>query len=67
MNYIYLNINYVKSTIDGYSFPFDNKAISELWFQAQIILPWEITNTLSYFILPKENGSYQIKETNSAI
>lgn len=65
MNYIYLNINYVKSTIDGYSFPFDNKAILNYGAQAQIILPWQITNTLSYFILPK--GTWEIYQIEKPI
>ena len=65
MNYIYLNINYVKSTIDGYSFPFDNKAIVNYGAQAQIILPWQITNTLSYFILPK--GTWEIYQIEKPI
>ena len=63
INYIYLNINYVKSTIDGYSFPFDNKAILNYGAQAQIILPWQITNTLSYFILPK--GTWRFTKSKS--
>ncbi len=52
MNYIFLNINYVKSSIDGFTLPYGNKAITNYSAQAQIILPWGVTNTINYFILP---------------
>ena len=58
LNYIYCNINYVKSTIDGFVLPFGNKGITNYNFQAQIILPWKVTSTTSYFILPK--GTWEI-------
>lgn len=65
MNYIYFNINYVKSDIEGYSFPFTNKAITNYSAQSQIMLPWEITNTMSYFILPK--GTWEIYQIEHPI
>ena len=65
MNYIFFNINYVKSTINGYTFPYDNKAITNYSAQAQIILPWEVTNTISYFILPK--GTWEIYQIEKPI
>jgi len=55
MNYIFVNINYVKSEIEGFDNPMKNDAIVNYSFQSQLILPWEITNTMSYFILPKGN------------
>jgi iron complex outermembrane recepter protein len=65
MNYIFVNVNYVKSTIEGYSFPFNNKAITNYGFQAQIICPWEITSTLNYFIVPK--GTWEIYQIEKPI
>ncbi len=55
MNYIYLNINYIKSDIKGYTFPYSNKAIWNYAAQAQIILPWNVKSTMTYFILPSGN------------
>ncbi len=53
MNYIYFNINYIKSSIDGFVLPYENKPIFNYEAQSQIILPWDITNTISYSILSK--------------
>jgi iron complex outermembrane recepter protein len=58
MNYIFLNINYVKSDIDGFVLPYGNKGITNYGAQAQIILPWQTTATMNYFILPK--GTWEI-------
>ncbi|WP_309610073.1 outer membrane beta-barrel family protein [Flavobacterium sp.] len=58
MNYIFLNINYVKSNIEGFVLPYGNKAITNYSAQSQFILPWNITNTMTYFILPK--GTWEI-------
>ncbi|MFT3793467.1 TonB-dependent receptor domain-containing protein [Flavobacterium sp.] len=58
MNYIFVNVNYVKSEIEGLSFPFDVQPVVNYSFQSQLMLPWEITNTMSYFILPK--GTWEI-------
>lgn len=55
MNYILLNINYIKSDIKGYVFPYTNKAIWNYAAQAQFILPYGIKNYISYFILPTGN------------
>ena len=38
--------------------PYGNKAITNYSAQSQIILPWNITNTMTYFILPK--GTWEI-------
>ena len=55
MNYIFLNINYIKSDIKGYVFPYSNKAIWNYAAQAQFILPYRIKNSMTYFILPTGN------------
>ena len=55
MNYIFLNINYIKSDIKGYVFPYSNKAIWNYAAQAQFILPYGIKNSMTYFILPTGN------------
>ena len=65
MNYIFFSINYVKSDIKGYVFPYDNKAITNYGAQAQIILPWKIKSTLNYFILP--TGNWQIYKITKPI
>lgn len=65
MNYIFLNINYVKSDIKGYVFPYSNKAIVNYAAQAQIILPWGIKNYMNYFILP--SGNWEIYKITKPI
>ena len=65
MNYIFFNINYVKSQISGYTFPYDNKAITNYGAQAQIILPFEMKATMNYFILP--TGNWQIYKITKPI
>jgi iron complex outermembrane receptor protein len=65
MNYIFFNVNYIKSTTEGYTFSFDNKPIVNYSAQAQFILPWEIKNTITYFILPK--GTWEIYQIEKPI
>ena len=65
MNYIFFNLAYVKSNIDGFSLPYGNKGIINYSAQAQIILPWKVTNTMNYFILPK--GTWEIYGIDKAI
>lgn len=65
MNYIYTNITYIKSGIKGYQFPYANKPIWQFAFQSQIILPWNIKNSMSYFVLP--NGNWQIYKITKPI
>ncbi|WP_310557260.1 outer membrane beta-barrel family protein [Flavobacterium sp.] len=65
MNYIFFNINYVKSSIDGFVLPYGNKAITNYSAQSQIILPWGITNTMVYFILPR--GTWEIYKIEKPI
>ncbi len=65
MNYVFFNISYIKSNIKGYVFPYENKAIWQLAAQSQILLPWDIKNSMSYFILP--NGNWQIYKITKPI
>ena len=65
MNYIFININYIKSDIKRYVFPYDNKAIMNYAAQAQFILPWKIKNSMTYFILP--SGNWQIYKITKPI
>lgn len=65
MNYIFFNVNYIKSTTEGYTFSFDNKPIVNYSAQAQFILPWDIKNTMTYFILPK--GTWEIYQIEKPI
>ncbi|NMH25373.1 TonB-dependent receptor domain-containing protein [Flavobacterium solisilvae] len=66
MNYIYLNINYVKNLTEGYDFSFDASPVWNYGAQAQIMLPWDIKNTMSYFILP-EGGVWEIYKITKPI
>jgi len=65
MNYIFVNLNYVKSDIKGYDFPYANKPIFNYAFQSQIMLPWKIKNSMTYFILPP--GGWQIYKITEPI
>ena len=65
MNYIFVNVNYVKSDYKGLAVDLPNKAITNISFQSQIILPWNVTNTMSYFILPK--GTWEIYQIQKPI
>ena len=58
MNYIFININYMKTKTDGYDFSYINKAIVNFSLQSQIILPWNITNTMAYSIMTK--GTWEV-------
>ncbi|RZJ28836.1 MAG: hypothetical protein EOO48_08995, partial [Flavobacterium sp.] len=58
MNYIFLNITYIKSTVEGYDFDFPHKGTVNYSAQAQFILPWGITSMMSYNLLGK--GSWEI-------
>lgn len=66
MNYIYFNINYVKNLTEGYDFSFDASPVWNYGAQAQIMLPWDIKNTMSYFILP-EGGVWEIYKITKPI
>jgi len=65
MNYIFVNINYVKNDIRGFDFPYSNEAIWSYSTQAQFILPWDIKNTISYFIL--DRGNWEIYKITKPI
>ncbi|MEI7508895.1 MAG: TonB-dependent receptor [Flavobacterium sp.] len=65
MNYIFFNINYIKSDIKGYVFPYSNKAIWNYAAQAQFILPWQIKNSITYYILP--SGNWEIYKVTKPI
>jgi len=58
MNYVFVNINYVQSLTEGYVFSFKREPVWNYSAQSQIILPWGIKNSMSYFILPK--GTWEI-------
>jgi len=58
MNYIFFNLNYIDFDTRGYDFEFRTKPVINYSAQAQFILPWEIKNTMSYFLTPK--GTYEI-------
>lgn len=63
MNYIFVGVNYVKMTTDGFDFSFNNKGIVNFGLQSQIHLPWGIVNNMNYFILPKGNWEiYRIEK-----
>jgi iron complex outermembrane recepter protein len=64
-NYILANISYIKSSVDGYTFLYGNKGIMSYYVQSQLIFPWEITNTMSYYILP--NGTWEIYKIDKPI
>lgn len=63
MNYIYANVSYVKTDIEGYDFTFENKGMMTFGAQSQINLPWGITNNMNFFYLPKGNWEiYRIEK-----
>jgi iron complex outermembrane receptor protein len=66
MNYIFLNVNYIKNLTDGYDFSFKSKAVWNYAAQAQILLPWEIKSSFTYFILPA-GGVWEIYKIEKAI
>lgn len=65
MNYIFLNINYIKSLTTGYDFSFEAKPIWNYAAQAQIILPWDVKSSMTYFILP--SGNWEIYKITKPI
>ena len=65
MNYIFINFNYIVSEIKGYTFPYPIQPILNYAAQAQIILPWKIKNSMSYFIVP--SGTWEIYKITKPI
>lgn len=66
MNYIFLNINYIRNLTDGYTFSFESKPVWNYAAQAQIMLPWDIKSSMTYFILPA-NGVWEIYKITKPI
>ena len=66
MNYIFLNINYIKNLTEGYDFSFKSKPVWNYAAQAQIMLPLDIKSSMTYFILPA-NGVWEIYKITKPI
>ncbi|MBY0487012.1 MAG: TonB-dependent receptor [Flavobacteriaceae bacterium] len=66
MNYIFLNINYIKNLTEGYNFSFKAKPVWNYAAQAQIMLPWDIKSSMTYFILPS-GGVWEIYKITKPI
>jgi outer membrane receptor protein involved in Fe transport len=66
MNYIFLNINYIRNLTEGYDFSFKAKPVWNYAAQSQIILPWDIKSSLTYFILPS-GGVWEIYKITKPI
>jgi iron complex outermembrane receptor protein len=66
MNYIFVNINYIKNMTEGYDFSFKSKPVWNYAAQAQIMLPWDVKNSMTYFILPA-GGVWEIYKITKPI
>lgn len=66
MNYIFLNINYIKNLTEGYDFSFKSNPVWNYAAQAQIMMPWDVKSTMTYFILPA-NGVWEIYKITKPI
>lgn len=66
MNYIFLNISYIKNVTDGYDFSFESAPVWTYGGQAQIMLPWDMKSYVNYFILPK-GGVWEIYKIEKPI
>ncbi len=58
MNFLFLNINYIRFDSAGTKFSFDVKPLWSYSIESQIILPWEIQSSAYYKLRPP--GTYQI-------
>ncbi len=66
MNYIYLSTNYIRNITDGYDFSFESKPIWNFASESQIILPWKLKSSITYYIvLPK--GVWEIYKITKPI
>ncbi len=65
LNYLYMSVQYNKTTIDQYDLSFNNKGAWVFATQGQIILPWDVTSTINYFYLP--TGTWEIYKVNKPI
>ena len=53
----------MKTDIEGYDFTFENKGMITFGMQSQFNLPWDITNNMNFFFLPKGNWEiYRIEK-----
>ncbi len=66
MNYVFLNINYIKNLTEGYDFSFKSNPVWNYAAQAQIMMPWDVKSTMTYFILPA-NGVWEIYKITKPI
>lgn len=66
MNYIFLNIAYIKNMTEGYDFSFESQPIWNYAAQAQIMLPWDVKGYMNYFILPA-GGVWEIYKIEKPI
>lgn len=66
MNYIFLNIAYIKNLTEGYDFSFKPQPVWNYAAQAQIMLPWNIKSYVNYFILPA-GGVWEIYKIEKPI
>lgn len=66
MNYIFCNISYIKSITDGYTFAFEAKPVWNFYTQAQIMLPWKIKSSWTYYVLPA-GGNWEIYRVTKPI
>ena len=66
MNYIFVNVNYIRNLTDGYDFSFESKPIWNFASQSQILLPWDLKSSITYYIvLP--NGVWEIYKITKPI
>ena len=66
MNYIFMNISYIKNMTEGYDFSFKSAPVWNYSAQAQIMLPWDVKSYLNYFILP-QGGVWEIYKITKPI
>jgi iron complex outermembrane receptor protein len=66
MNYVFLNINYIKNLTEGYDFSFDSRPIWNYSAQSQVLLPWDIKSTLTYYIV-LDGGVWEVYKITKPI
>jgi iron complex outermembrane receptor protein len=66
MNYVFLNIAYIKNLTEGYDFSFKSQPVWNYAAQAQILLPWDVKSYMNYFILPAD-GVWEIYKITKPI
>jgi len=65
MNFLFLNINYIRFDSAGTKFSFDVKPLWSYSIESQIILPWKIQSSFYYKLRPP--GTYQIYYLSKSI